>query len=143
MPQNFFITNSENQNNASTLAQYSGGAVLVLSTSVLESDSGTVSKSEESVRTTTKNENIWTLKIAEWYTDRNLTYSDSRIEDILARTGAFHLLYPGLYAVSFPESVSFQDEKAVLSYIKDVLDKRGNFTMVVGSSNGSKTVNGN
>ena len=150
MEQNFFVTNSENQNYASTRAQEQGGVVLVLGTSVLEAGSITASNNHVSARIDIGNESIWAVKIAEWYrndeNENNIsTYSDSGVENELLRTGvAFsnNFLPIGVYAIVLPASVPNQEE-AVLSYIADVLRKHGNFAMVVvsnDSTDGSKTV---
>lgn len=152
MEQNFFVTNPENQNYASTRAQERGGVVLVLGTSVLEAGSITASNDHVSARIDAGNESIWTVKIAEWYkNDENensvSTYSDSGVENELLQTEvAFsnNFLPIGVYAVVLPASVPNQEE-TILSYIADVLRKDDNFAMVVvsdDSTDGSKTVSG-
>lgn len=88
MNQNFVVTNAENQDYVSTKAQELSGAVLVLGTSII--GDLTNSSSNNGVASV----NIWTLKIAEWYTndENNIsTYSDSGVEDDLLRTGLLFL----------------------------------------------------
>ncbi len=79
---------------------------------------------------------LWTLKVysLEGY-DGSITYADTGIESSLLSTEVLFstsLLPMGVFAVSLPIFVPNQ-EKAVLSYIVDVLHNRGHFAMVVTS----------
>lgn len=138
--QNFIVTNTENQNDASTKAQELSGTVLVLGTSII----GDLTESSDNGITGVS---IWMLKIAESYTNdenNSSTYSDSGVENDLLRTGvAFSsdCLPIGIYAVMLPAFIKNQ-EKTVLSYVVSVLRKYDNFAVAVindDSINGSKT----
>lgn len=128
---NFFITNAENQDNASTLAQQYSGAVITLSTA------GLINGQEFTTE-------LWTLKVSSLEGFESITYADTGIEDALLSTMVISysdLLPIGVFGISLPSFVPNQ-EKAILSYIADVLREQGYFATVVisdGSSSDSRT----
>ncbi len=148
MGHNFFLTNSESQNLASATAQQVGiGAVLVLGTESISNDSYVLGTSDSMsiINGLGLIDKMWTFKVLplEGY-DGSMTYADTGIENTLLSTGVIFysdLLPVGVFGISLPSFVPNQ-EKAVLSYIANVLREHGHFATVVisdGSSNDSKT----
>ena len=148
MEHNFCVTNQESQNFVSaTTWQFGIRVILVLSKESITNKSCVLGVSDSTVTISEQGQSSgnWTAKVhsLEGY-DELMTYSDTGIENALLSTRVFSYsdqLPIGVFSVSLPPFVPNQ-EKAVLSYIANVLRKYGHFATIIisdGSSRDSKT----